>query len=558
MMVTFGTDAHKRSHTVVAVDAAGAEIGSVTVAATPEGHLRLVKWSAQWPQRQWAIEDCRALSRRLESDLLRLGELVVRVPPKLMAGVRRSARTRGKSDPIDALAVARAALREPDLPVAQLDGPSREVRLLVDYRESLVKDRTAAQNRLRWRLHELEPGYDPPAGSLNRYKTLDEIDQLLAAHASMVATLGRREVTRIRELTREASSRTFDRHADAVRWHTEQASRIDQSAFSNPGKVTVAAFLSRWVKGLELKLRPSTTSWYRTHVTNHIEPMIGALRLEALRPDRIEALYAELAARGRSVNTIRAVHKTLRRALDDAMRSGLVVRNAAAVVTPPRTPHSEATERAWTPGQLARFLSQVVGDRLEALWRTAAMTGMRRGEVLGLRWSDLDLPAGQLRVRRALVLIDGVPTMTEPKTEASRRAIDLDPTTVGILREHRKAQLEERLAWGPGYAESEQLVFCREDGTAYRPAYIYHQFRRLSGQLGLPPIPFHGLRHSHATALLVAGVHPRVVQERLGHSSVMVTLDVYSSVIPTMQREAADRLAALIDGAEPAVPLTTR
>ena len=204
-MVVLGTDAHKRSHTVVAVDEAGVKIGSVTVGATPEGHLRLVKRSARWPDRRWAIEDCRALSRRLEADLLTVGELVVRVPPKLMAGVRRSARTRGKSDPIDALAVARAAIREPDLPVAQLDGPSRDLRLLVDYRESLVKDRTAAQNRLRWRLHELEPGYDPAPGSLNRYKTLDKIDQLLTVHTSMVATLGRREVTRIRELTREAN-----------------------------------------------------------------------------------------------------------------------------------------------------------------------------------------------------------------------------------------------------------------------------------------------------------------------------------------------------------------
>ncbi len=205
MMVTLGTDAHKRNHTVVAVDAAGAEIGSVTVAATPEGHLRLVKWVAQYEQRRWAIEDCGALSRRLESDLLAAGEQVTRVPPKMMAGTRRSARTRGKSDPIDALAVARAALREPDLPVAQLDGPSREIRLLVDYRESLVKDRTAAQNRLRWRLHELEPGYDPPSGSLNRYKTLDEIEELLSGHTSTVAGLAQREVARIRELTREAN-----------------------------------------------------------------------------------------------------------------------------------------------------------------------------------------------------------------------------------------------------------------------------------------------------------------------------------------------------------------
>jgi len=119
MMVTLGTDAHKMSHTIVAIDDVGAEIASVTVAATPEGHLRLVKWAARWEQRRWAIEDCRALSRHLEADLLRIGDLVVRVPPKLMAGVCRSARTRGKSDPIDALAVARAALREPDLPVAQ-------------------------------------------------------------------------------------------------------------------------------------------------------------------------------------------------------------------------------------------------------------------------------------------------------------------------------------------------------------------------------------------------------------------------------------------------------
>ena len=161
-MVVLGTDAHKRNHTVVAVDEAGVEIGSVTAAVTPEGHLKLVTWAARWPERRWAIEDCRQLFRRLEADLLRVGESVVRVPPKMMAGVRRSARTRGKSDPIDALAVARAALREPGLPVAQLDGPSRELRLLVDYRESLVKDRTAAQNRLRWRLHELKPGYDPP------------------------------------------------------------------------------------------------------------------------------------------------------------------------------------------------------------------------------------------------------------------------------------------------------------------------------------------------------------------------------------------------------------
>ena len=205
MMVILGTDAHKRSHTIVAVDPAGVGIGSLTVAATTEGHLRAVQWAAQWAERQWAIEDCRALSRRLEGDLLGVGERVVRVPPKMMARQRGIARQPGKSDPIDALAVGRAALREPDLPVAQLDGPSREVRLLVDYRETLVRQRTGFQNQLRWRLHELEPGYDPPAGSLNRYRTLDAIDDLLDGHTSMVGDLARRETVRIRDLTIEVN-----------------------------------------------------------------------------------------------------------------------------------------------------------------------------------------------------------------------------------------------------------------------------------------------------------------------------------------------------------------
>jgi transposase len=161
-MVTLGTDAHKRSHTVVAADEQGRQVGQLTVSATPAGHLAALRWASRWPKRCWAIEDCRHLSRRLERDLLAASERVVRVPPKLMAAARRGARTRGKSDPIDALAVARAALREPGLPVACLDGPERAVRLLVDHREDLVAERTRIQQRLRWHLHELEPGWEIP------------------------------------------------------------------------------------------------------------------------------------------------------------------------------------------------------------------------------------------------------------------------------------------------------------------------------------------------------------------------------------------------------------
>ena len=202
-MVTLGIDAHKRTHTVVAVDEVGRQLGQKTTqSTTTEAHLELVRWAERFgPDRKWAVEDCRHLSRRLEADLLAAGERIVRVPPKLMAHARDSARTYGKSDPIDALAVARAALREPDLPVAQLDGPSRELRLLVDHREDLVADRTAHINRLRWHLHELDPTWDPAPRSVNRFKTLDRIAKRLEDFEGTVARIAADLVARIRDLT---------------------------------------------------------------------------------------------------------------------------------------------------------------------------------------------------------------------------------------------------------------------------------------------------------------------------------------------------------------------
>jgi transposase len=202
-MVTLGIDAHKRTHTVVAVNEIGRELGTkTTTATTSEAHLEMLCWAERFgPERVWAVEDCRHLSRRLEADLLAAGERIVRVPPKLMAHARDAARSYGKSDPIDALAVARAALRHPDLPAAQLDGPSRVLRLLVDHREDLVAERTRCINRLRWHLHELDPAWDPPARSMNRYKSLDAIGGRLAATDGLVARIAGDIVAHIRDLT---------------------------------------------------------------------------------------------------------------------------------------------------------------------------------------------------------------------------------------------------------------------------------------------------------------------------------------------------------------------
>ncbi len=217
MVVVLGADVHKRTHTVVAVDVVGAKAGERTVAATDAGHAALLRWARRSfadSERVWAVEDCRHLTARLERCLLAAGERVVRVPPKLMPGVRRSARTPGKSDPIDALAVARAALREPDLPVAAHDVVSRELKLLVDHRESLVADRTRKVNRFRWHLHELDPERDPSPSALNRAVVRDQLAGWLAGQPGLVAELAAGLLAsigvltgRINELERRISAR---------------------------------------------------------------------------------------------------------------------------------------------------------------------------------------------------------------------------------------------------------------------------------------------------------------------------------------------------------------
>jgi transposase len=203
-MVVLGVDAHKRSHTVVAVDELGRKLGERTTGTTSADHLALLAWAEKLgADRLWAVEDCRHLSRRLERDLLSAGEGIVRVPPKLMAHARDAARSYGKSDPIDALAVARAALREPDLPTARLDGPARQVRLLADHRDNLVAERTRAINRLRWHLHELDPSWHVPARGLWRPKHLKAVETWLAGSDGLVARLARSLTARCRELTAE-------------------------------------------------------------------------------------------------------------------------------------------------------------------------------------------------------------------------------------------------------------------------------------------------------------------------------------------------------------------
>jgi len=213
-MMVVGIDAHKRTHTAVAVDEQGRRHGVKTVASTTSGHLELVRWAGCLGEHRFAVEDCRHLSRRRERDLLGAGESIVRVPPKLMARMRASARERGKSDPIDAMCVARAAPREEELPTAHLDGPERELGLLVDHRDDLVAERTRAQNRLHWHLHELDPSLELVPGSLDRYVVLTRLSALCAAHQGVVAEIAAELIERVRDTTRRVKE--LERRIDAV------------------------------------------------------------------------------------------------------------------------------------------------------------------------------------------------------------------------------------------------------------------------------------------------------------------------------------------------------
>lgn len=210
MPITIGVDAHKKTHTMVALDAVGRRLAEKTVPTTTEGHLAAVQWAGQWTaqgeQVRFAVEDCRHLTRRLESDLLRAGHQVVRVHARLMAGARRSVRRPGKSDPIDAEAVALAALREPGLPVAQLDGPAREVKLLVDARADLVVQRTQAASRLRWHLHEIDPTLEVPSRGLRRHVVVADLGEHLAGLDGLVARLARDLLRRIGELNEQINA----------------------------------------------------------------------------------------------------------------------------------------------------------------------------------------------------------------------------------------------------------------------------------------------------------------------------------------------------------------
>ena len=327
---------------------------------------------------------------------------------------------------------------------------------------------------------------------------------------------------------------------------------VHSGAFTDPGGLTVGEYLEQWLDGIAPSIQEKTAASYGDLLRGHVIPRVGRMRLGDLTAPRVGQLYAELLASGSrrgdgglSPRTVAYVHRVLSHALKDAVRAGLIPRNSCALVRPPRVSKPETS--TWTADEVRAFLRSREGDRLYALWAVLATTGMRRGEALGLKWDDVELDKCQVMIRRGLVIAGTKVLEAPPKTSAGGRLVVLHPTTRDAPKAHRKAQVEERLSAGSAW-EDGNYVFTTEVGHYLFPDRVTKQFGDHVDAAGLPRIRLHDLRHTVATLALGAGVHAKVVQELLGHSSITVTLDTYSHVTPGIHETAALAIGGLIFG----------
>jgi integrase len=371
----------------------------------------------------------------------------------------------------------------------------------------------------------------------------------------------------------------FATQTEARRARDDTRDRVHKGTAVVPASILLSRYLDGWLKGVEPKLGATTFASYKMHVKLHIVPALGHHRLQAITGDMVNGFYADLLKEGRkrtckdeekdkarshkkssapkepapaglSPNTVRRIAATLHRAFRDAVKAHILPHNPVSDAELPKVTAGARDRQVWTIPELATFLQSVRSDPMYPLFCLAARTGMRRGELVGIRWSDLDLNKASLSVRRALVVVEGKVREGDPKTRKSRRSIPLDAETVAALRSHRKAQAAERLAFA-GAAADTGYVFTQEDGQPLHPDYVGRCFESASKRAGMTRIRLHDLRHTFASLMLANGVPMKVVSERLGHSTVAFTMEVYQHVMPGMQEDATDRFAALLAAQAP-------
>jgi integrase len=331
--------------------------------------------------------------------------------------------------------------------------------------------------------------------------------------------------------------------------------RVHDGDYRAPDKITLGDYLlERWLPSKRTRVKPSTSDAYERNIKLHINPHIGRIPLQKLQPGDLDELYVLLLTSGKrngaggglAPKTVRNVHATIQSALTDATRKGTVIRNVADLADPPSISRSGRSMSVWTGDELRVFLAAMADHDLYPIYFLAATTGMRRGELAGLPWRNVDLDAARLTVNQQIVSVGYQLIEDDLKTESSRHTIDLDERTVAELRRHRRHQLEQRMA--TGRRGDDTYVFAKPDGSPVHPDLISQTFERAVAQLDVPRIRLHDLRHTHATILLQQGVPVKVVSERLGHSSPAFTMTVYQHVMPGMQAQAAATFSAAVFG----------
>jgi integrase len=340
---------------------------------------------------------------------------------------------------------------------------------------------------------------------------------------------------------------------DAERTLREVLLSLEQGTYVKPNKITLGEWLRRWLKDyVSMNTTDRTQESYKSIVERHLIPSLGRVALTDLQPVHIQSYYTDKLDKGRadgkgglSARSIVYQHRILSKSLDYAVKMGVVVRNMAKVVEPPRV--AKVTMNTLSPEEVTRFLDAARETDYYVYFATLLYTGLRRGELLALRWRNLDLESATLTVvETAYKLGNGNYVIKEPKTPQSRRTVTLPPSLVELFKIYRADQELLRIQLGVSL-DADDFVFIRTDGSPINPNAVTLAFRRITKRAMLKSLRIHDLRHTHATLMLKAGVHPKVVSERLGHANIGITLDIYSHILPGMQEAAAEKFDGIFD-----------
>lgn len=355
--------------------------------------------------------------------------------------------------------------------------------------------------------------------------------------------LGKDPVTGKRRLR----SRSFKTKGEARTACTAWQGEIDQGTAVDRSRQTVAEMLRYWLDTYARpNVRPRSYVDYEPIITRHIILSIGAVPVQKLTPSHVQQYYADKLAAGCGPRTVQLCHLRLKQALTQAEDLGLVSRNVADKVTPPRvTPKEMST---WDAAQARRFLAVAVASAYGPIWLVSLATGMRRGELLGLRWKDIDWERRVLSVRQTVGVVGTTPTIGEPKSKAGRRDVRVQPEVIAALHAHKRAQNEGRLARGVAWHDHD-LMFAASNGKPIQPSNLRRDYERWVRQADVPYIRIHDQRHTHVTLSLAAGVDLTVISKRVGHARPSITSDIYAHVLSDQHEEAADKIGTVLFGA---------